>query len=327
MPERFSFSSDALPEEEAFQAYALLYDNGSDVSRGEGPFGAQISAWRLDGMLLLERRLSGVVHSRRARVGTGGFDQVVLSLVLSGQVVGEDASGFASAGAGEIYVMDTIRPVRTRFNDAHILTVSVSRDLIESARGTASGLHGRVLKAPRNVMLADFLRSLARHADLIEAEALPGLARAFISVLASVEDRVRASNEGHRREYVRRDTVERMIEENLGDQTLSVATVSRETGMSRSALYRLFEDSTGVARLIQSRRLDAVRRSLDNRTSATLPELARKFGFADEAALNRLFNEVYNISAHGHRAGVEASKPDDPEDSRRPWVGWMREVF
>lgn len=175
-------------------------------------------------------------------------------------------------------------------------------------------------------MLADFLRSLARHGDMIETEALPGLARAFIHVLASVEDKGRAGNEAHRRDYARRDSVDRMIEDNLGDPTLSVATVSGETGMSRSALYRLFEDYGGVARLIRNRRLDAVRGALDNRAAVTLAELAQRFGPGDEAGLNRMFSEAYQVSARAYRAEVEASHPDDPEDSRRKWAGWMREV-
>lgn len=107
MPERFSFNSDTLPHEEAFQAYALLYDRGSDVTCGDGEFRAQLWAWRLEGLLLFDRRLSGVVHSRSARTGTDGFDHIVLSLVLSGRVTGGPASGFDEAVAGEIYVTDT----------------------------------------------------------------------------------------------------------------------------------------------------------------------------------------------------------------------------
>lgn len=327
MSERFTFNSDTLPNEEAFAAYALLYDNGSDVTRGQGPFRAEVRAWRLEGMLLFERRLSGVVHSRSARAATDGFDHVVLSLVVSGRVVGGEASGFAEALTGDIYVTDTARPSWTEFEEAHVLTASVSKEIIEAARGTTAGLHGRVLKAPRNLMLADFLKSLARNGDAIETEAQPGLSRAFIHVLASVEEKsVRASNEARRREYLRRDAVERMIIENLADPALSVATLSRGTGMSRSALYRLFEDYGGVARLIQKRRLDGVRRALDNRESTHLADLARTFGLADEAQLNRLFREVYEVSPQAYRDGVAASEPDDTVDSRRRWAGWMGEI-
>lgn len=327
MSERFSFDSLTLSDEDAFQAYALLYDHGSDVTRGEGAFRAQVRAWRLEGVLLFERRLSGVVHSRTARAATDGFDHIVLSLVLSGRVTGGEASGFAEAVAGEIYVTDTARPSRTEFQSAHVLTASISREIIEAARGTATGLHGRVMRAPRNLMLADFLQSLARNGDAIETDAQPGLSRAFIHILASVEEKsARASNEARRREYLRRDAVERMIIENLADPALSVATVSRGTGMSRSALYRLFEDSGGVARLIQRRRLDAVRRALDNREPDRFAEMARTFGFADEAQLVRLFLETYGISPQAYRESVERSEPHGPADSRRRWVGWMTEI-
>jgi AraC-like DNA-binding protein len=327
MSERFSFSSQALAEEDAFAAYALLYDNGSDVSRGKGAFHAEVRAWRLEGLLLFERRLSGVIHSRSTRAGNDGFDHVVLSLVLSGQVTGGPESGFDKAVAGDIYVTDTGQPSRTEFVSAHVLTASVSREIIEAARGTTAGLHGRILTAPRNLMLADFLQSLARNGDAIESEAQPGLSRAFIHILASVEDQgVRASNEARRRDYLRRATVERMIGETLSDLSLSVATLSRGTGISRSALYRLFEEQGGVARLIQKRRLDGVRRALDNREQASLSDVARTFGFADEIQLSRLFREAYEMSPQVYRDRVAASRPDDPMDSRRRWAGWMGEI-
>lgn len=327
MSERFSFNSRAHSGEDAFAAYVLLYDNGSDVTRGAGAFSAEVKAWRLEGMLLFERRLSGVVHSRSARAATDGFDHVVLSLVLSGRVVGGPESGFGEALAGEIYVTDTARPSRTEFESAHVLTASVSREIIEAARGTTGGLHGRLLKAPRNLMLADFLLSLARNGDAIEPEAQPGLSRAFIHILASAEDKgARASDEARRREYLRRDAVERMIIENLADPTLSVATLSRGTGMSRSALYRLFEANGGVARLILQRRLDGVRRALDNREQTRLADLARRFGFADEFQLSRLFREAYETSPQAYRDSVAASRPNDPTDSRRRWAGWMGEI-
>jgi AraC-like DNA-binding protein len=326
MSERFSFNSQTLPEEDAFVAYALLYDNGSDVTRGKGAFHAEVRAWRVEGLLLFERRLSGVIHSRSTRAGKDGFDHVVLSLVLSGQVTGGPESGFDEAVAGDIYVTDTSRPSRTEFVSAHVLTVSVSREIIEAARGTTAGLHGRILAAPRNLMLADFLRSLARNGDAIETEAQPGLSRAFIHILASVEDKgVRVSHEARRSEYLRRDAVERMIGENLSDLSLSVATLSRGTGMSRSALYRLFEDQGGVALMIQKRRLDGVRRALDDREQARLPDMARTFGFADEFQLSRLFSEAYEISPQVYRDRVAASRPNDPLDSRRRWAGWMGE--
>lgn len=325
MPERFAFSSQALAQEDAFAAYVLLYDGGLHITRGAGEFRAEVRAWRLEGLLLFDRRLSGVVHARSAREGTDGLDHVVLSMVMSGRVLGGPESGFEEAVAGDIYVTDTVRPSRTEFESAHVLTASVSRQIVEAARGTTAGLHGRILKAPRNLMLADFLQSLARNGDAIEAATQPGLSRAVVHILASVEENgVRASNQGRQREYLRRDSVERMIMENLADPSLSVASLSRATGMSRSALYRLFEDRGGVARLIQKRRLEGVWHALDNGEQGRLSDMARAFGFADEFQLGRLFRQAYEISPQAYRDGVAASGVDSLDSRRR--AGWMGET-
>jgi hypothetical protein len=82
MTERFNFSSLDRPAASAFNDYVELYKNGSDVARGRGPFHAQVRAWRLDGVLLFERRLSGAVHSRKERTVTDDFSHIVLTLVL-----------------------------------------------------------------------------------------------------------------------------------------------------------------------------------------------------------------------------------------------------
>ncbi|WP_332676293.1 helix-turn-helix domain-containing protein [Brevundimonas sp.] len=328
MSERFSFSSQSIPGEDAFAAYALLYDSNSDVTRGAGEFRAEVRAWRLEGLLLFDRRLSGVVHSRNARGGADGFDHVVLSLVLSGRIEGGPESGFDEAVAGDIYVTDTARASRAAFEAAHVLTVGVAREIIEAARGTTAGLHGRILKAPRNLMLADFLQSLARNGDAIGVDAQPGLSHAFIHILASVDDKgVRASNEARRREYLRRDAVERMIMENLSEPSLSVSTLSRGTGMSRSALYRLFEDQGGVAHLIQKRRLEGVRRALDYPEHRCMSDIAQLFGFADESQLSRLFSEAYEVSPQAYRDGATASEPDDSVNGRRRRDGWVGDIF
>ncbi|MEH6665385.1 MAG: hypothetical protein V7678_11075 [Brevundimonas sp.] len=94
MVENFDFSSDGLPEAESFRRYAELYGYGADVLRGAGPFRARVKAWRLHGLLLYDRFLSGVVHARSDRVGGDGFTHLVISLVLEGRITGSAASGF-----------------------------------------------------------------------------------------------------------------------------------------------------------------------------------------------------------------------------------------
>ena len=63
------FSSSAIAPARRFEAYRELYSHRSEILPGREAFEAEVVAWRLDGMLVFDRRLSGVVHTRQERVG------------------------------------------------------------------------------------------------------------------------------------------------------------------------------------------------------------------------------------------------------------------
>jgi len=327
MPDQFQFSSAGLTEDEAFGKYVHLYSGGSDVSRGTGDFHARVRAWRMDNLLLFERGLSGVIHARIGRANTDGFDHIVITLVLAGRVTGSPDSGFHEARAGDIYLTDTLRPSRTEFHNAQVLTASVARTVVGVALGSHAGLHGRVLTVPENLVLADFMQSLARHGDLLRPEVLASLGRAFIDVLASATVvAVPGGGEARRKDFVRRETVKRHILDNLGHRGLSVESISKATGISRSGLYRLFETEGGIAGLILDRRVEAVRVALDRRSGASLDELATQFGFSSATAMGRAFSETYGVSTLAYRKAVAATAPGDSEDSQRRWESWLTEI-
>jgi AraC-like DNA-binding protein len=338
MTERFNFSTIDRPADSAFRDYVELYRNGADVTRGRGPFHAHVRAWRLEGVLLFDRRVSGAVHSRKDRTATDAFSHIVLTLVLAGRLEGSAESGFVEALPGDIVLADTTRSTRTEPIEAHLITASVDRSIIEAGLGAAGGLHGLVLKSPSNLVLADFMQSLARRADTLTTGALPPLSRAFVDILASVDGFVsRASSDTRRQEFIRREVVERYISSHLGQRGLSVETISEATGISRSALYRLFDSQGGVARLIQRRRLDALRSALDaqatndgNSVSGVptegLAELTARLGFSGEDQARRQFAEAFGIAPRAYVQSLLDLGPDSGEASHRRWIGWMTEV-
>lgn len=325
----FRFSSDDHPADEAFALYATLYSRGSDVSRGEGRFFAQVRGWRLDKVLLFERRLSGVVHARRERIAGDGFDHFVLTHVLDGQVRLEVPGPPRVLGPGTSVLLDTRRPMRTEHDDARILTASIARDVIEAAMGPAGRLHGQILAPPDNLILADFLASLARHGDTLGSAALPALGRAFVDILSSVGgDAARVGREDQRRDLSRREAVRRFVIPRLADRSLSVEAIAAGAGISRSSLYRLFEKQGGVARFIQLTRLDALRRVLDARDPAAPNDaaLAERLGFSSPAQMARLFAEAYGDSLQAYRSALADKPRDDPGVSKRRWDGWLGEL-
>lgn len=327
MRDQFKFSSAEHAPEAAFGLYQALYSGGSDVSRGQGPFSAEVRAWRLDKMLLFERRLSGVVHTRGERIARDDFDHFVVTLVLSGELVAEEPNDGVIIRAGEMILIDTQRPMRSESRDTHMLTASIARDVIQAALGAARDLHGQVLRAPDNLVLADYLTSLARRADTLSPSVLPALSRAFIDILASVgADAFRQGSEGRRQALLRRETVDRYLSRQIANPNLSVETISAATGISRSSLYRLFEKQGGVARFIQARRLDGLRAALDAGSPDSWDQLARRYGLASAEQVDRLFLESLGMTAEAYRSSQGRSEGEDLNGIRRRWAGWMTEL-
>ena len=327
MIEEFNFSSAGRDPAGAFADYVELYSHGSDVIRTSGPFFADVRGWRFDGFLLFDRRVSGMIHQRTERVGRDGFDHIVVHAVRAGVLIGNEVNGFDRAEPGDIVFVDTLRGNHLEAREAHVLTVSMARHLIEAAVGEASALHGRILNPPASLMLGDFITSLVRHAPELQAGAAHAYSRAFVELLSAAlaSTQVQGANAA-RRDYLRRESVERFIDAELANRALSSSLIAEATGLSRSTLYRLFERQGGIARLIGLRRADAVRRALEAGSSETIRELAERFGFASEGHLSRIFVQSYGVPPGTYRTNVLAIPESDARTGKRRWHGWMAEL-
>ena len=325
--EHLSFASAGMDPDAAFERYRELYSLGSDVTRGDGAFRAEVRGWRLDNLLLFDRRMSGVVHSRDDRVAADGFDHFVLSYLVSGSARWVAAPAF-ELRAGEMVLFDTTRPMRMEYCEARVLTVSFARPVMEAAVGDVGRLHGRRLLPPDTLLLADFLECLVGRAEVLPPRMLPAIGRAFMELLSSVAaESARAGADARRLQYTRREAAIGHVAAHLGERALCAETIAEAAGISRSALYRLFEREGGVGRLIQRMRLDALRVALERGEAAPLAELAQRFGFSGESHMSRLFSEAYGCAPGAFRRIVAArTEPNDPAPLMRRWAGWMIEL-
>ncbi|VDC51167.1 helix-turn-helix domain-containing protein [Brevundimonas mediterranea] len=329
MIESFSFSTQGLTPPEAAETYRNLYDGGADVVSSGQAVSAEVTAHRLDRLILFDRRLTGVGHARPAqRVGLNGFSHFVVHLVVEGVLVGSEVSGFEQARPGDLVLQDLRRQTRTTIPDGRLITVSVARDLIEAAAGAANGLHGRVLDPDQAGLLGDYLLSLCRRAGALEHDALPTVSRTFVDLLGLAIGPTGggATASKRRMEFDRREAIQRIIEQGLGDPGLNAGVIARETGVSRATLYRLLAPHGGVDSFIQSRRLAAVRTTLDRSDDTTpLAELALRYAFRNEADMRSRFRARFGLSPAAYRQMV-----DDPtrrlETIKRRWASWMVEV-
>ena len=326
MSKPFEFDSQGFTGGEAFEEYRTLYAGGSEVVR-VGECRAKVRSLNLDGLVLYERLIDGVVHSRLNRAGQDQFRHFALHLVLDGELRGSKESGFDVARRGDLVVADTARPSRTQAVSLHVVTASMPRSALISASGGSDRLHGLVARAPETNILADFMVSCLRHGAALPIERRPALISALVDTLAGTLGRDPATavaTDRRRTETLQREAAVRFIRERLSDRNLNAAAVADAVGLSRRSLYRLFESLGGVSRVVMESRLNAVRKAIEDGSLDSLAILAAEYGFSDESHLSRRFQAAHGEPISSFRKRILSERPT--ERATRQLKNWINSV-
>jgi AraC-like DNA-binding protein len=330
MAEQFmQFESE--PDGAGLEVYRELYASGADVTGLDGAFFAEVTGWRLAGILLFDRRLAGVAHERSAdRVRRDQFDHFTVQSVVEGRFEVDSGDGFVAVAPGQIALLDMTRPMRNRATTTRVITASVSREVLQASLGSTASLHGRIIDQDKALLLADYMKSLAARAPEIGEADLPAVSRAFIDLLTVAAGSVELSRGAdlRRLEFARRESVKRFIEANLAFD-LTADAVCEATGVSRATLYRIFQPDGGIGGVIQARRLVRLRAALgDPADERPLVDIAQLCGFKSESHMGRLFRKAFAASPGEYRRQVRAatSASERAELSRRRWDALMGEI-
>jgi AraC-like DNA-binding protein len=335
----FTFSSASACEDDdsaGFGAYHDLYPVASDVAMMGDHFHAEATAHRLSRMIVINRRLSGVSHSRSlTHVRRDGFDHIVLQLLVSGRLMGGTPGEERSLQPGEVILLDMARPQRTCADAARIVTINLPREQIEPVLPSGQNLHGAILSAPAAGLLGDFMLSLARHGSQVGTEMAAGAGGAIVELVAGSLDDLVGQTASRRQETpftaLRRERAELFIETRLGDPALCADVVARGLGVSRTVLYGLFKSSGGVAQYILARRLERLRSALRNLTEArAVAELAFVCGFSSESHCSRAFRAAFGRPPGQYRSEMRRARlagGDDDSTVRNRLRAWHSELY
>ena len=97
------------------------------------------------------------------------------------------------------------------------------------------------------------------------------------------------------------------VRKHLRTPTFGPTVLCRLVGMSRSNLYRLFEDTGGVARYIQRERLLEAHAVLtDPATTPSISAIAEDLCFADASSFSRTFKREFGHSPSEVRSAALA---------------------
>ena len=300
------------------ERYTRFNGPPSRVEAAGPDFAMAVARWRLDRIVLHERRAHDVIHAREAAEIADGLDHLMLHLVISGGYQVDIGDGFREVPEGALLLLDMLRPMRTRADDAHVVTISLARDLALASVGALADVHGRIVDGASVLPLSHYLQALCRHASLIPLTATAALAQAIVPLVKVAAGTTTPPDEnlGYR-DPAAFDRAKRMIDANLGNSRLEATLLAEQTGLSRSTLYRLFQASGELMTYIRNRRLERIRNALSNpEDDRPLAAIAAEAGFASEQKFVRLFEQAYGIRPTAYRRAAMTEQSDGGSNPR-----------
>jgi AraC-like DNA-binding protein len=298
-----------------------------DVTPLTDPFELEIQSWFLDPINVTWNRASARrVERTAARIAADGLDAVGVQLTLGGRATG-DADGRAiSTRPGDVAVLDSSRPFRVDDEGPREgLSLLIPRATFRRVAARPDQLHGRVFGPERSGLLAAFLRALpAALPTLPEAEG-GVMARVILDLIAVMLGRPApgaaepgAWADAGRASQALAERATLWIDGNLGERAMTPSHVAEALSVSRSALYRAFEASGGVAAHIVKRRLAKVHQRLLNPNEArTTSELIYAAGFRSTTHFARIFRAAYGVTPKELREMVSPHARPDARVGRR----------
>lgn len=327
------FDGAELPPSDRFSRYRGIlphYDVTLPDDTTEENFNVRAEAWLMGGLVASATRMGPVRFTRTAAMASADRrNSFALLLLRQGAWRGEVDGVPISAGPGQVLVLDLTRAFDGTATATDTIGLDVLRDAVTCAAPTGLDLHGLVLDGAAGRILADHMSWLRRRLPSMEEIDVPEAVQATLGLLRGC---LAAAERSRAQDLATRDIeilhrASRFIDQNLQNPDLSVATICRAVGVSRSALYRVFAPLSGIADYIRARRLEAIHvlfeNNEDDRWNA---EIASEFGFTSQAHFSRCFKERFGYSPRTARKGEDrlrdmmgSSERPDPELFRE-WI-------
>lgn len=281
---------------------ASVFDVALPQSEAEN-FSGSMKTYHLGSLLVSDTAGSGVnFHRSGSTIARTSVEHFLVQVYLEGGFVGEADGKEMAMRAGDVCVLDLARPLATRASDFRNITIVMPRESLAPLVKSPASLHGLVLggNSAMGSLLGGHIQNLYTQLHSMGPQdaqaAASGTAGLIAACLGPTFDaRERAVAEIHAAVLER---IRRFIDERLAAPTLDADLICRIFGLSRSALYRLFEPHGGLVAYIRQRRLNRAFADLVTQEQGRerIIDVALRWGFGSEGSFSRAFRAAYGIS-------------------------------
>lgn len=304
-----------LPERERFELWrasmAPLFDLTPTVRPEIEHFAAAATVYHLGDLLLAEAWTRGAcLWQGNHQSSRHTPDLLMLQLQTAGEGLAVSGHLDLHIQPGTLTLVDLAEPYLSEDEGFSCLSLIVPRAILAPRLVAPLPPGGLTLPAGHALgnILITHLRAVWETLPALYREDLPLVADALLGVVVNTFSRVQRQAPypaaGHPHLPALLAYIDRHAHEPLDTERLC-----KQFGYSRSVLYRLFAPYHGVAAYVRQRRLAGCYRELRSpfAPSASIAEIAQRWGFADHSHLSRQFRQAFGISPSQLRQRAQAN--------------------
>ena len=292
----------------------------SSLSHYESPleFSATIEGYLLDDIVFSRPQASCQKFDRTSlRIARDGVDHYMIELFLAGHTEMKVHGRTVRNTPGQIVCFDLGDRLDSFNSDFDVICVFIPRARLSPLLVSPDSLHGAMPEVDTGpgLLLSSYLRAVYQALPTLSPADAPATANALVQLTAAAFNSAAGVMDvevGARRHglFMR---AQLYIRDNLGSRNLSAAEIALGLGISRTALYQLFEPLGGVAAHIRDMRL---RRCLSEIVSqlhggTQISEIAYRWGFDDPSVFARAFRHRFDCTPSEARALARARAHSD----------------
>ncbi len=314
------FCTTGFQAKDQFDAWRTLHEDTIELlptREASAGFGAEFSSWRLGELALTHIVYSGAPDRRWRHRPKSYLDHWCLVLARTTSSDGQTSQ--------ELSFRSLALPYEGQARDNEVITLYIPRDLRPAEEQRLDGAHGLDVSEDFAPLLIAYMDGLVRqlpHVAPDQAASLEMPTRALVAACivphpASV-DAARAPLGS-----MLVDRARSVVRQNMASPDFGPERLARLLAMSRSKLYRMFEQSGGVAHFINRERLrEAHHRLNSQRETLSIHAIGNEVGFVDHSTFSRAFRREFGYSpTEARERGLARSFADEPEavSEAAPW--------
>ena len=308
-----NFSTHSLSPGDQLEAWREWFEPVLDVlpkhATGD-EFTAEMHMWKLGG-LAMSRTIAPPVNVLRAKTNLrhDPVDHWVISYCARGAHLAQTAGAELEVPAKVPFLWSLGQEFLHERTHVDRVQFFLARDAFRDLAPLLDGALGSILDTPLGHLLGDYMMALERRLSVVTEADRSRLTTAVGAMVAAAvspsADRIAVAR--GQIDVGRKERVRQAVRKHLRTPTLGPTNLCRLVGMSRSNLYRLFEDTGGVARYIQRERLLEAHAILTDPTATeSISAIAEGLCFADASNFSRTFRREFGHSPGEMRAATFA---------------------